>query len=172
MGTVIDPAPQLRALFAQFVLYVNFFFLVARPGEIDPRQHTLFDVALPLHLVEEIFRKVRVAKEQPVFTRCFVGSTLLHKGAERRDAGAWANHNHRGFRVSGQAEVIVMFDKYAEFALFFHAVREEAGGTTGTGAAFHVVTHHTNGDVYFVLDFRLRGGDGIQTRRQRAQQIN
>lgn len=49
-----------------------------------------------------------------------------------------------------------MFDKYADFALFFHAVREEAGGTTGTGAAFHVVTHHTNGDVYFVLDFRLR----------------
>ena len=65
-----------------------------------------------------------------------------------------------------------MFDKYANFALFFHAVREEAGGTTGTGAAFHVVTHHTNGDVYFVLDFLLRGGDGIQTRRQRAQQIN
>ncbi len=84
MGTVIDPAPQLRALFAQFVS-VNFFFLVARPGGIDPRQHTLFDVALPLHLVEEIFRKVRVAKEQPVFTRCFVGSTLLHKGAEQPD---------------------------------------------------------------------------------------
>lgn len=26
VGTVIDPAPQLCALFAQFVLYVNFFF--------------------------------------------------------------------------------------------------------------------------------------------------
>ena len=146
--------------------------MVARPGEIDPRQHTLFDVALPLHLVEEIFRKVRVAKEQPVFSRRFIGSTLLHKGAERRDAGAWANHNHRGFWIGWQAEVIVMFDKYADFALFFHAVSEEAGGTTGTGAAFHVVTHHTNGDVYFVLDFRLRGGNGIETRRQRAQQIN
>ena len=65
-----------------------------------------------------------------------------------------------------------MFDKDADFALFFHTIREEAGGTTGTGAAFHVVTHHTNGDVYFVLDFRLRGGNGIETRRQRAQQIN
>ncbi|STM16720.1 Uncharacterised protein [Escherichia coli] len=39
VGTVIDPAPQLRALFAQFVLYVNFFFLIARPGKIDTRQH-------------------------------------------------------------------------------------------------------------------------------------
>lgn len=29
VGTVIDPAPQLCALFAQFVLYVYFFFLVA-----------------------------------------------------------------------------------------------------------------------------------------------
>lgn len=77
-----------------------------------------------------------------------------------------------GFWIGWQAEVIVMFDKYADFALFFHAVSEEAGGTTGTGAAFHVVTHHTNGDVYFVLDFRLRGGNGIETRRQRAQQIN
>ena len=172
MGTIIDPAPQLRTLFAQFVLYVNFFFLVARPGEIDPRQHTLFDVALPLHLIQEVFRKVRITKEQPVFTWRFVGGALLHKGAEWRDTGAWANHNHRGFWIGWQAEVIVMFDKYADFALFFHAVSEEAGGTTGTGAAFHVVTHHTNGDVYFVLDFRLRGGDGIQTRRQRAQQIN
>ena len=63
MGTVIDPAPQLRALFAQFVLYVNFFFLIARPGEIDARQHAFFDVTLPFHLVEEIFRKVWVAKE-------------------------------------------------------------------------------------------------------------
>ena len=146
--------------------------MIARPGEIDTRQHALFDVALPLHLVEEIFRKVRVAKEQPVFPRRFVSSALLHKGAERRDAGAWANHNHRGFRIGWQAEVIVMFDKDADFALFFHAVREEAGGTTGTGAAFHVVTHHANGDVYFVLDFRLRGGDGIQARGQRAQQVN
>ncbi|KZH16401.1 hypothetical protein AWG35_05440 [Escherichia coli] len=48
-----------------------------------------------------------------------------------------------------------MFDKYADFTLFFHTIREEAGGTTGTGAAFHVVTHHTNGNVHFVLDFRL-----------------
>ena len=47
-----------------------------------------------------------------------------------------------------------MFDKYADFTLFFHTIREEAGGTTGTGAAFHVVTHHTNGNVHFVLDFR------------------
>lgn len=64
-----------------------------------------------------------------------------------------------------------MFDKDADFTLFFHTIREEAGGTTGTGAAFHVVTHHTNGNVHFVLDFRLRGGDGIQARGQRAQQL-
>ena len=32
VGTIIDPAPQLRALFAQFVLYVNFFFLIALAG--------------------------------------------------------------------------------------------------------------------------------------------
>lgn len=54
-----------------------------------------------------------------------------------------------------------MFDKYADFVFFFYAVSEEVGGIIGTGAVFYVVTYYINGDVYFVFDFRLRGGDGI-----------
>ena len=49
-----------------------------------------------------------------------------------------------------------MFDKDADFTLFFHAVREEAGGTTRTGAAFNVITNDTNGDVHFTFHFSLR----------------
>ncbi len=155
MGTVIDPAPQLCALFAQFVLYVYFFFLVTRPGQIDAGQHALFDVALPFNLVEEILGKMRVAEEQPVFTRCLVRCTLLHKGAERCDAGARANHDHRRFRVRRQTEVVVVLDKDAHLALFFHAVGQEARGPARPRAAFDVVTHHANGDVDFVFHFRL-----------------
>ena len=107
-------------------MYVYFFFLVAGPGQIDAGQYAFFHIALPLHLVEEIFGKVRIAEEQPVFTRRAVCRALLHEGAERRNAGARANHNDRRFRVCRQAEVIVVLDKDAHFALFFHAIRQEA----------------------------------------------
>ncbi|CNV24806.1 Uncharacterised protein [Salmonella enterica subsp. enterica serovar Bovismorbificans] len=65
-----------------------------------------------------------------------------------------------------------MFNKHAHFALFFHAVGEEAGSATGAGTAFNVITNHANGDMHFALHFRLRGGDGVQTRRQRTQQAD
>ncbi len=74
-------------------------------------------------------------------------------------------HNDRRLWVSRQAEVIVMLNKDANFALFFHAVSEEAGSATGAGAAFNVITNHANGDMHFALHFSLCGGDGVQTRR-------
>ncbi len=172
MGTVIDPAPQLCALFAQFVLYVDFFFLIAGPGQIDAAQYALFNVALPLHLIEEIFGEVRVAEEQPVFTWRFVSGALLHKGAERRNTGARTNHDHRGFRVGGQAEVVVVLDKDPHLALFFHAIRKEARRAAGAGAPFDVVTHDAHGDVDFVLHLGLRRGDRVEARRQRTQQVD
>ena len=172
MGTVVYPAPQFRTLLAQFILYVDFFFLIARPGKIDAAQYALFDVTLPFHLVQEIFGKVWVAKKQPVFAFGSVSRTLLHKCTERRNPRAWSNNNHRCLRVSRQAEVIVVFDEHAHFALFFHAIREEAGGATSTGTTFNVITHHAHGDVHFAVHFRLGRGNRIQTRRQRAQKIN
>ena len=115
---------------------------------------------------------MRIAKEQPVFTACAFCGALLHKGAERRDTGTRANHDHRRLRISGQTEVVVMFDKHAHFAIFFHAIRQEAGSSTRAGAPFNVVAHHTNRDMHFVFGFRLGRGDGVKTRRQRAQQAN
>ncbi len=115
---------------------------------------------------------MRITKEQPVFARRVVGGALLHKGAERRDAGARANHDHRGFRVSRQAEVVVVLDKDPHLALLFHAIREEARSATGAGAAFDVVAHHAHGDVDFALYLGLGRGDRVQARRQRTQQAN
>ena len=102
--------------------------LIAGPGQIDTGQQTFLHIALPLHLIEEIFGEVRVAEEQPVLALRSVRSALLHKGAERRNTGARANHDHRGLRVGWQTEVVVVFDKDTDFAILFHAVGEEAGG--------------------------------------------
>ncbi|MNY34415.1 hypothetical protein D3C86_1687530 [compost metagenome] len=137
-------------------MYIYFLFLVARPGQIDAVQHALFDVALPLHLVKEIFRKVRIAEEQPVFARCFIRRALLQEGAERCDAGTRTNHNHRRFRISRQAEVVVVLNKHPHFALFFDAIGEEARCSTGARAAFDIKAYRADGDMHFALDFRLR----------------
>ena len=136
-------------------MYVDFFFLIAGPGQIDTVQHAFFHVALPFDLIEEIFGEVRVTEEQPVLTFRTVGGALLHKGAERRDAGARANHDDRGLRVRRQAEVVVVLNEHAHFALFFHAVGEEAGSTTRAGTAFNIVAHDADGHVHFAFNFRL-----------------
>ena len=48
-----------------------------------------------------------------------------------------------------------MFNKDADFAIFFHTVGEEAGGTASPGAAFYFIAHHAHGDMHFALHFRL-----------------
>ncbi|MNS52634.1 hypothetical protein D3C72_853550 [compost metagenome] len=136
-------------------MYVYFLLLVTGPGQIDAVQHALFDVTLPLNLVKEIFGKVRVAEEQPVFARRFICRALLKEGAERGDAGARTNHDHRRFRVGREAEVVVVLDEHPHFALFFHTIGEEAGCPTRAGAAFDFITHRADGDVHFAFHFGL-----------------
>ena len=65
-----------------------------------------------------------------------------------------------------------MLDEDAHFAIFFDAVSQEAGSATGPSAAFDVITHHANGDVDFAFHFRLRRSDRVQSRGQRAQQVD
>jgi hypothetical protein len=65
-----------------------------------------------------------------------------------------------------------VLDKDANFAIFFDAVGQEAGRTASASAAFDVVAHHAHGDMDFAFHFRLRRGNGVQTRRQRTQQAD
>ncbi len=93
MRAIIDPAPQLGALFTQLVLYVNFSFdRVHLEAEIDTALTVPSSRSAATPPIEEIFGKVRVAEEQPCSAFRPFRRTLLHKGAERRDAGAGANH--------------------------------------------------------------------------------
>ena len=98
---------------------------------------------------------MRIAEEQPVLPFRPFRRALLHKGAERRNPGSRANHDNRGLRVSRQTEVVIVFDKDAHFAIFFHAVGEVTGRAAGASAAFDVITHDANGNVDFVFRFRL-----------------
>lgn len=118
-------------------------------------QYVIFDVVLLFYLVQEVFCKVWIIKEQLVFIWCFVGGVLLYKGVEWCNIGVWVNYNYWGFWIGWQVEVIVMFDKYVDFVFFFYVVSEEVGGIIGMGVVFYVVMYYINGDVYFVFDFRL-----------------
>ena len=96
---LLQPLPQFGGFFADFVLHVDFLFLIARPGEVVFVEQAVFRPALPFGLVEEILGEVLVAENQPVFATVAVGGALLHEGAEGGDAGARADHDYGRFRV-------------------------------------------------------------------------
>lgn len=88
MRAFLRPLPKSFRLFADFVLHIDFFFLIAGPGEIVPVQEAVFGKLPPFGLIEEVGGKMRIAENQPVFAfRIFCG-TLLDESAERCDAGA------------------------------------------------------------------------------------
>ena len=48
---------------------------------------------LPFELVEEVVRELRSPKNSQLRPLASRGAALLHEGAERRDAGAGADHD-------------------------------------------------------------------------------
>ena len=49
-----------------------------------------------------------------------------------------------------------MFNKNANFAIFFDTVGKEAGRTASASAAFDIVANGAHGDMDFAFYFRLR----------------
>src|SRR5207237_5881940 len=105
VGAIGQPSPELAAELAHAILDVELFAAVARPREREPRQRAGGFHAAKLVFVEEIAVVALMAEEQPIATGRFARHALVEKGAERRDAGAWPDHDDGTRSIRGERAV-------------------------------------------------------------------
>ena len=102
------------------------------------------------------------------------GAALLHEGAERRDAGAGADHDDV-FVGRGQREMLVGLELDPDARAALEPLGDVIGGDALARAAMALVAHGRNQQMRLLADFAARGGDRIGARRQgprhRAQVI-
>ena len=79
--------------------------LVAGERQVQPVEEAVADHVLQIVAVVEVFAAVLVAEEQPVAAGVAERAPFLQEAAERRDAGAGADHDHRRVAVFGRTEM-------------------------------------------------------------------
>ena len=112
---------------------------------------------------------VPVAEEQPAAAARLRGAALLHESAERRDAGAGADHDDVlvGRR---QREMLVGLQLHAHAAAALEPLGDVVRGNALARAAMAFVAHRRNQQMRLVADFAPRRGDRIGARRKRPRQ--
>ena len=156
------------ALFPHPVLDVDFLRRVAREGDVHAGERAVFQRVLPVELVEEIVGVLAVAEEQPAAPFRRDGAALLHEGAERRDAGARADHDDV-FVLRRQREVLVGLELDPHAAAALEPLGGIVGGDAFAGAAVGFVAHRRNQQMGLVADLAPRRRDRIGARRQRTR---
>src|SRR5690606_13480325 len=94
-----EPRPEFGAGLAHAVLHVELVGLVAGKGGVDAGEQAGFLPGADLVLIKVVGGGVLVAEEQPVAAGGGGGGAFFEEGAERRDAGARPDHDHRGRRI-------------------------------------------------------------------------
>ena len=151
-------------------LHVNLLRLVAAEREVQPGQRAVALHRLKFFAEEKVRRAALVAEEEPVLPRRARRAALFEERAERRDARAGADHNHRRVRVHGRAEVLVVMHEYRHRAAGRHAVGEERRAHALARAAQRIVAHHAHAEMH-LAGVRLRaGGNRVEPRLELAQQ--
>ena len=84
--------------------------------------------------------------------------------AERRDAGAWADHDHRRAGVGRQTKGMHLLHEYRRVAPRAQVLREEARAGAVVGSIVLLVAQHANSEVHLIRVLLLRGGDRVQPR--------
>ena len=93
MRAIVDPARQFRTVFADALLYIDFFNLIARERDIEAMQGAVTARLQPLGLIEEVTEPVACAEEQPMTTAGAGCDALLQKAAKRREPGSGPDHD-------------------------------------------------------------------------------
>ena len=117
------------------VLDVDFFLLIAGPGEVELGEGAIGLEGFDFRLIEVIGGAVGVAEEEPVAAFCAGYLAVFEEGAEGGDAGARADHDEGGVRVFGEAEAFVDVDEGARAGVRSEAVREVGGADAAAFAA-------------------------------------
>src|ERR1051325_4131591 len=102
-----------------------------------------------LFFVKEISRATLIAEEQPVLSFRADGDALFDKRAERRDAGARANHNHRRICIRRWLETMRWLDEYFHIIRIADSIREKRGSDTFSRPAMRFITDSAHGQMHF-----------------------
>ena len=94
---------------------------------------------------------------------------VLDEGAERRDAGAGADHDDRRGAIGRQAEVLVRLDEDRHRVARFHEVREIGRADALALAAVGLVADGGHREMHLVGMGERAGSDRIKPRRQLAE---
>ena len=128
--------------------------------------------AFELLLVEEISRAFLVAEEEPVAALRAERETLLEECAERRDAGAGTDHDHRCVAIHRRLEAMGRLHKNGNCGCFVHAIREERGSDAVATATVRLVAHCGDGEMHFIRVRLEARRDRVKSRREFLQQRN
>src|ERR1043166_1704787 len=169
MRAVGDPRPQVAPNFAHAMLDVDFLLAVARPREREPREHAGRFHAGKLVLIEKVIAAVLMTEEQPVAPGGLRGHALVQERAERRDAGAGADHDDRNRRIGRQPEALRLLHVSLHLAVRRDAAGEEGRGDAEPRARAQPIAHRIDRERDSVRVDLGRRGDGIKPRLQRIE---
>ncbi len=168
----LEPLVNLGGVLDEAMLDVDFLGLVAGKGGGELRQHARLLVLFKFLAVEEIRRRMLLSEESQFLPFAPVRGALLEERTERGDAGAGADHDDRGIQILGHAEVLrgVGENRQSGFGTLGEEGRADA--LTQAVAGLGLVAHDGHREVHGIADRLLRGGDGIQTRLELAQDLD
>src|SRR5438445_9860838 len=95
MRAFLEPGIKLARLFDHAVLDIDLVGAVAREGDVEASENAVFQPLLPFDLIEEVAAQVALAEEQPRPSGGGARFAFLKEAAERRDSGAWPDHDDR-----------------------------------------------------------------------------
>ena len=166
-----EPTPQLRPDLAHAVLDVEFLIAVARPGERQSRQTARLAHRLEFVLVEEVVLAALVAEEQPGAAARAERLALLQEGAERRDAGARADHHDRRLRIVRQAEPVRLLHIGLHDFAGRDALAKEGRGDAEPVARADAIAHRVDGQRHAARGGFRRRRNRVEPRRQRIERL-
>jgi len=124
---LLEPGEQLGAVLAHPVLHVDLVGLIAREREIEPRQEAAVAHRGQFVAIVEVGLRMLFAEEQPVASARAARLPLVQEAAERRDAGAGADHHDRHVAVHRRPEVCGLLHEHRHAAVF-RAIGEKRRG--------------------------------------------
>ena len=147
MRPLLQPAPQVGGRLQHAVLHVQLVRLVARERGIQPRQRPILVPRCQFCFVQKIRGAVAFAEDQPGLAARAGRRAVRQEGAERRDASAWANHNHRHRRFGRQAEMAGL-DIGVDRPGRRGAIGQERAGDTVPHPAASRIAHHRDAQMH------------------------
>jgi len=168
---LVEPAPELGGVFADALLDVDFFLLIAGEGEVETLEGAVGAPGKELVTIEKVLGFALIAEEEPHGPASAAGLLVLEEGAEGRDAGAGADHDNGHIGRGGQAEELVGVDEEGELAAGRGALADVGRADALAGAAVAFVLDDADGEVDFVGVEGLTGGDGVEARGEAREKL-